>query len=657
MTSVDRNDTNPAGDTVADLLSVVAGDLIVDEDFSSVEGIAIVGVDNSNGTWEYSTDGGVTWISLAAEGVANGAVDETNAVLLDGRGQLRFVPDAGYFGPAGEVTFKAWDQTDIFASGSTNVDASFAGENGAYSRDTASVGLDVLLANDAPVIGVLVGNDVDENASNGSLIGVVGANDPNMDNVTFTLEDDASDRFSIDSISGAITVDNGGLLDFETNEVHQITVLATDEFGMFDRRTFVITVVDVNEAPDTQDIRQSVFQGTEITGDIASVSSDPEGDDLTYRIISQPRNGTIELNEDGTWTYLHDDTENFNDSIEFVVEDSAGNEVTGSILLNVIPAAEPVTTEDSFQTSPTEILTLTSGETDILGNDIDVDENAVIEILSQPENGQVVVQEDGSLVYIPDVSFSGDDVFEYRVVNENGRVSQATSVRIEVEAILPPPASQPVDVTNNDQSEAENDVEEETTTTDDELDNEILEGRMIENGSDSSQDTSVNDVDPTAISTDGLADDFEADSAEAEQDTLDQANENLRFQFSRLASSNFASNDIGEFGITISDFQEYSEETIALAVNFFKDLDNATNHFEHSLGVNNQTFVTAAASGIFTVGIVGWMIQAGALSSIFMTALPAWQSFDPLPIIESGIGGKSGDDEDTLEDLVDSDSM
>ena len=36
------------------------GDPITDVDIGAVEGIAITFVDNSNGTWEYSTDGGST---------------------------------------------------------------------------------------------------------------------------------------------------------------------------------------------------------------------------------------------------------------------------------------------------------------------------------------------------------------------------------------------------------------------------------------------------------------------------------------------------------------------------------------------------------------------------------------------------------------------
>ncbi|MEM9118770.1 MAG: hypothetical protein AAGD09_12925 [Cyanobacteria bacterium P01_F01_bin.56] len=58
------------GNTVAELV----GPLITDTDFDP-EGIAVTSVDNTNGTWQYSTDGGTTWLNF-------GALSETNATTL-----------------------------------------------------------------------------------------------------------------------------------------------------------------------------------------------------------------------------------------------------------------------------------------------------------------------------------------------------------------------------------------------------------------------------------------------------------------------------------------------------------------------------------------------------------------------------------------------
>ncbi|MFO7032484.1 hypothetical protein B9T07_21795, partial [Limnospira fusiformis CCALA 023] len=67
-------------------------------------GQAIYEADSSNGTWQYSTDGGATWVDFPT-------VSETNALLLDSSSQVRFVPNPDYRGEA-TYNFRAWDQSD-----------------------------------------------------------------------------------------------------------------------------------------------------------------------------------------------------------------------------------------------------------------------------------------------------------------------------------------------------------------------------------------------------------------------------------------------------------------------------------------------------------------------------------------------------------------
>ena len=48
-------------------------------------------------------------------------------VLLDTTASIRFVPDADYHGTAGNLSFRAWDQTDGNSSGDTGIDVSTSG--------------------------------------------------------------------------------------------------------------------------------------------------------------------------------------------------------------------------------------------------------------------------------------------------------------------------------------------------------------------------------------------------------------------------------------------------------------------------------------------------------------------------------------------------
>ena len=68
-----------------------------------------------------------------------------------------------------------------------------------------------------------------ENAADGTVVGVVSATDPDAgDALTYALLDDAGGRFTIDPTSGAITVADGALLDFETADQHSVVVQVTD---------------------------------------------------------------------------------------------------------------------------------------------------------------------------------------------------------------------------------------------------------------------------------------------------------------------------------------------------------------------------------------------------------------------------------------------
>jgi hypothetical protein len=141
LTDVYEDDANPVGDTVGAILASGGSDPIQDAD-GDPDGIAVVGVDDSHGTWQYSTDAGGSWTDF-------GAVSDANAVLLDETARIRFVPDADWNGNPGDLTFRAWDQT-AGASGDSGVPITATGGTTPYSDATESATLEVLPQNDLP---------------------------------------------------------------------------------------------------------------------------------------------------------------------------------------------------------------------------------------------------------------------------------------------------------------------------------------------------------------------------------------------------------------------------------------------------------------------------------------------------------------------------
>ncbi|MCA9065686.1 MAG: cadherin domain-containing protein, partial [Planctomycetaceae bacterium] len=136
LTDVVVNSTNPAGNSVAAIILSGGDDRITDQDAGAVEGIAVIGVDNTNGTWQYSTNGGSSWQSF-------GVVSNGSAVLLNAEAKIRFVPNASYTGSAGDITFRAWDQTSG-SNGQVAVDTSSNGDGFAFSVSTETATLTVI---------------------------------------------------------------------------------------------------------------------------------------------------------------------------------------------------------------------------------------------------------------------------------------------------------------------------------------------------------------------------------------------------------------------------------------------------------------------------------------------------------------------------------
>ena len=121
LTSIERDEANPPGDLVRNL---VAG-LVADADSPNGSGIAITAADTSHGRWQFLI--GKTWRDF-------GAVSPANALLLGPGTKIRFVPDRGFSGMAG-LFFHAWD----LSAGETGERADIAGRHFSLSGINAQI--------------------------------------------------------------------------------------------------------------------------------------------------------------------------------------------------------------------------------------------------------------------------------------------------------------------------------------------------------------------------------------------------------------------------------------------------------------------------------------------------------------------------------------
>jgi VCBS repeat-containing protein len=139
--------------------------------------------------------------------------------------------------------------------------------------------------NETPFGLVIDHQAVDENAPAGTLVGTIGASDPDGDGLTYTLVDNAGGRFALDPATGRLTTT--AAFDYEAATGYTVTARATDPDGLSVDRVISIAVNDVNETPfglvlDHQAVDENEPAGT-LVGTIGA--SDPDGDGLTYSLV------------------------------------------------------------------------------------------------------------------------------------------------------------------------------------------------------------------------------------------------------------------------------------------------------------------------------------------------------------------------------------
>lgn len=147
LIAINEDDQNSNGNAVTTIIKSAEAegqDRITDADKNSPEGFAVIEAGTANGVWQYSINSGLSWQPF-------GAVSNTSAVLLDGAGRIRFVPNANYNGTA-SFLFRAWDQSGGRSSGTTGVDTTENGGNTSFSIDIEMVTINIVSVDDLPLI-------------------------------------------------------------------------------------------------------------------------------------------------------------------------------------------------------------------------------------------------------------------------------------------------------------------------------------------------------------------------------------------------------------------------------------------------------------------------------------------------------------------------
>ncbi|RCW63013.1 cadherin repeat domain-containing protein, partial [Pseudorhodoferax soli] len=249
-----------------------------------------------------------------AENAANGTAVGITALAVDPDGTAtvsyslsdsaggRFAIDAN----TGVVTVLDGTLLNYEAAASHGITVLATSSDGTTSSASFTIALTDV--NEAPIGAVsdinAAANQVTENAANGTPVGITAqALDPDgTATVSYSLSNSAGGRFTIDASTGVVTVLDSTLLDYETANSHQITVLATSSDGTTSSANFAIALTDVNEAPigavsdvnaAANSVAESAANGTAVG--ITAQATDPDGTATVSYSLSNSAGGRFAI--------------------------------------------------------------------------------------------------------------------------------------------------------------------------------------------------------------------------------------------------------------------------------------------------------------------------------------------------------------------------
>ncbi|MGB9594874.1 MAG: Ig-like domain-containing protein, partial [Candidatus Poribacteria bacterium] len=198
-----------------------------------------------------------------------------------------------------------------------------------------------------------------------------------------------------------------------------------------------IKIKKVNGPPFLSLLSYSTSEDTPIK--IELTGSDPDGDELTYKVVKQPSNGILE-GEPPILTYIPKKDFNGNDSFEFIANDGEADSNIGTVSIIITSVNDPPVL------NPQSVITDedTSIKIKLTGTDIDSPTLTNYRIVTNPLNG-VLSGKPPEVTYIPNLNFNGDDSFTF-TASDGKLEGKPAEIKITVKPVNDPPIADPKSV-------------------------------------------------------------------------------------------------------------------------------------------------------------------------------------------------------------------
>jgi len=333
-------------------------------------------------------------------GVASGPSHGTLNFNPDG--SFTYTPNQGYVG-TDSFTYEASD--GFSNSNPATVKITVLGPIPIANNDIYSTGPNKPLI--VPVATGVLANDSD---SNGQPLTATLVNKPS--NGTLTLNSDGS--FNYNPNTGYTGTDS-------------FTYVANDGTSTSNPATVTLTIG--NQPPvannESYNVATDVPLNVPSPGVLAN-DTDPQGFPLTATVVTNPSNGTLNLNSNGSFSYTPNSGYTGTDSFTYNSNDGYLNSTTPATVTLTIGTFPPTANNDSYNASPNQSLAVTSTN-GVLANDTNVAGLPLtVSLVSSTNDGSLKLNPDGSFTYTPNTGFIGTDIFTYQATDGTLTSSTAT---------------------------------------------------------------------------------------------------------------------------------------------------------------------------------------------------------------------------------------
>ncbi|MEG4470718.1 Ig-like domain-containing protein, partial [Microcoleus sp. AT9_B5] len=312
---------------------------------------------------------------------ASASFELKNLAVKSAEPMIRFLPNQDYFGTSPSLTFRAWDTTDNIASGTQGVNVTVNGSTSPFSSESETATITVNPVNDIPSFIKGIDPVANHNAGPQTVPGWATAISPGPANEsaqTVSFQVVGNDNAALFSVPPAI--DSLGQLTFTpaggATGTANITLNLRDSGGIANGgvdtsadQTFVINIT--NNPPfaviDNYQTLHGKVLNVPVAEGVLDNDSDLDGDVLTATKVTNPNNGTLGFNQDGSFTYTPNPGFVGLDSFTYTVSDGAAT--SPAILANInVTNNPPFAVIDNYQTLHGKVLNVPVAE-GVLDND------------------------------------------------------------------------------------------------------------------------------------------------------------------------------------------------------------------------------------------------------------------------------------------------